>query len=84
MSSFKLLKLKHFFFFQTVIAVIMVTQFMVIQNSISYFDAKEIKQRQVIKKSKEIGPLPICSEKTSLLLGQIFIKRGIKARGMEV
>jgi hypothetical protein len=85
MSRFKLLKLKYFFFLQTVIAVmIMVTQFMVIHNSISYFDSKETKQRHLKDKPTEIVPLPMCLEKSPLLLGQIFIRKGLKGQGTTV
>ena len=84
MLGIKLLKIKHFFLFQTVLAMIMVTQIMVIQNSRTYFSSKETIQRQFITRAKEVEPLPMCPEKSQLLVGQIFIHRGINKRGMVV
>jgi len=78
------IKLKYFYLFQTIVVVIMVTQLMVIQNSRTYFSSEDINidQRELKTRTKKVKPLPMCPEKSLLLLGQIFIHRGIKEEGM--
>ncbi len=82
MLRIKFVKIKYFYLFQTIVVVIMVNQLMVNQNSRTYFSSGDIDQRELKTKSEKVKPLPMCPEKSLLLLGQLFIHRRIEDQGM--